>query len=156
MAELISSMKFCRIFNDSVCNLILLPATTGEPFLDSASRLKALPSIGNFSLSPINCFLISSVVSWYSRFIRIIFRVKTLPTGRSPIKIYKLIPNRGNVITINIHAKATPTGLLTEIIRKIKYVTNEKWINKINLKLNVDCVLIKNPKKSFIQVPIQQ
>ena len=139
-----------------MCNLILLPATTGEPFLDSASRLKAFPSRGNSSLSPINCFLISSVVSWYSRFMRIIFRVKALPTGRSPIKIYKPIPSSGNVITINIHAKATPTGLLTEIIRRIKYVTNKKWINKINLKLKGDCVLIKMPNKSFIQVPIQQ
>jgi hypothetical protein len=34
--------------------------------------------------------------------------------------MYKLIPKRGKVMTINIHANATPTGRLTEMMTPIK------------------------------------
>jgi len=49
-----------------------------------------------------------------------------LTVGRSPIRMYRPIPKTGKVTTINIHAKATPTGLLTEMITPIKIVAKMK------------------------------
>jgi hypothetical protein len=59
-------------------------------------------------------------------------------------------------MTMKIQAKATPTGLLTEIMTPMKYVTNKKWMTRspFTLKLKVDSknILIR----PFITVPIEQ
>jgi hypothetical protein len=57
---------------------------------------------------------------------------------------------------MKIQAKATPTGLLTEIMMPIKYVTSKKWMTRspFTLKSKKDSknILIR----PFITVPIQQ